>query len=135
MVSNINESLHIFIDNDWKLNKRIILFKLVKLPNTGHSLSVEIRNVLYEWALQNKIFTINLDNAAYYNQTVAHLKLTLQLFVDGDLFYVLCCVHILNLIVKETMHVYKTFVLVIKNTVVTIMSSANRISEYRKICQ
>ena len=78
---------------------------------------------------------ISLDNASYYNQTVAHLKSTLQLLVDGDLFHVRCCAHILNLIVKEAMHIYETSVLVIKNAVVTIMSSGNRISEYRKICQ
>ena len=33
------------------------------------------------------------------------------------------------------MHVYETSVLVIKNAVITIMSSGNRISEYRKICR
>ena len=96
---------------------------------------MKIRNVLYEWVLQNKIFTISLDSATYYNQIVTHLKSTLQLIVDGDLFHVRCCAHILNLIVQEAMYVYETFVLVIKNVVVTIMSSGNRISEYRKICQ
>ena len=80
-----------FIHNDWKLNKRIISFKLIELPYTGHSLGVEIRNILYEWALQNKIFTISLDNASYYNQIVAHLKSTLELLVGVDLFHVCCC--------------------------------------------
>ena len=33
------------------------------------------------------------------------------------------------------MHVYEASVLIIKNAVVIIMSSANRILDYRKICQ
>ena len=59
----------------------------------------------------------------------------LQLFVNGNLFHVHCCIHFLNLIVKKTMRVHETSILIIKNAVVTFMSSGNRISEYRKICQ
>ncbi|KAF7823715.1 zinc finger BED domain-containing protein RICESLEEPER 2-like [Senna tora] len=69
----------------------------------------EVALCLREWGIDNKIFSITLDNASYNDVMVNSLKQRLSinrtLLCDGALFQVRCCSHILNLIVQAGMKV------------------------------
>jgi hypothetical protein len=62
-----------------------------------------ILNLLQEWGIDKKIFTITLDNASVNDHCVELLKQKLNikraLLCEGEFLHLHCCTHILNLIV------------------------------------
>ncbi|XP_059436041.1 zinc finger BED domain-containing protein RICESLEEPER 2-like [Corylus avellana] len=94
-----------FINKDWVLTKRVLNFSFMPPPHNGISLSDVIYNLLQEWGIENKIFSITLDNASSNDSCVGFLKEKLNmkkaLPCDGDFFHMRCCAHILNLIVQD----------------------------------
>ncbi|KAL3517827.1 hypothetical protein ACH5RR_020416 [Cinchona calisaya] len=60
---------------------------------------------LKEWGIENKIFTISVDNASNNDVAIRLLKDTFSmsknLVCAGKLFHVRCCTHILNLMVQD----------------------------------
>lgn len=61
-----------FIDDDWKLQKRIINFCLVE-DHKGETIGRKIESCLLEWNI-DCIFTLIVDNASSNNTTVKFLK-------------------------------------------------------------
>ncbi|KAL6963507.1 hypothetical protein U1Q18_052805 [Sarracenia purpurea var. burkii] len=116
-----------FIDNEWNLNKRIIAFHpMDHHPIDGKSIAIEIRNVIMYWGLSNKIFSITLDNAAYYNEVISYLKRHLTLPIDGKLFHNRCCAHIINLVVQDGLRFHDKSIYKIKNAIKYISVSAKK---------
>ncbi|KAK4258897.1 hypothetical protein QN277_005293 [Acacia crassicarpa] len=80
-------------------------------PHSGSQMSKKVYDCLKEWGIDDKIFSITLDNAST-NDTLQDLlkdRLLMQnnfsLVYNGEFFHVRCCVHILNLIVQEDLKV------------------------------
>ncbi|XP_059435370.1 zinc finger BED domain-containing protein RICESLEEPER 2-like [Corylus avellana] len=94
-----------FINKDWVLTKRMLNFSFMPPAHNGISLSDVIYNLLQEWGIENKIFSITLDNASFNDLCVGFLKDKLNmkkaLPCDRDFFHMHCCAHILNLIVQD----------------------------------
>lgn len=94
-----------FVDDDWKLQKRILNFSFMPPPHTGVALSDKIYKLLVDWGIEKKLFSMTLDNASANDCFVELLKGQLMLrdaiLMDGEFFHVRCCAHILNLIVQE----------------------------------
>ena len=78
-------------------------------PHIGFELCKKVFVFLNDWGIENKIFSITLDNAFANDVLQKTLKsqLVLQkgLVCDGEHFHVCCCAHILNLIVQEGLKV------------------------------
>ncbi|GJZ33572.1 zinc finger BED domain-containing protein RICESLEEPER 2-like protein [Tanacetum coccineum] len=55
---------HWFNPESWLLMKRTIAFKLFGYPHTGSNLRKILQDTLIEYNLDNKVFTISLDNAS-----------------------------------------------------------------------
>ena len=74
-------------------------------PHNGVSLSEKMYNLLCEWEIENKVFTVTLDNASSNDVSVDILRTQLSirkaLVCNGDFFHLRCCAHILNLIVQD----------------------------------
>jgi hypothetical protein len=91
-----------FISKDWILTKRVLIH-LCPPSYNGNSLSDMILNLLQEWGINKKIFTITLDNASVNDHCVELLKQKLNikraLLCEGEFLHLHCCAHILNLIV------------------------------------
>ena len=91
-----------YIDNEWKLNKRIISFKIINAPHNGKNIASLINDEIIDFGIRDKIFTITLDNASNNDAAVSRLKRYWQIKEDQcKIFHVRCCAHILNLIVKD----------------------------------
>ncbi|KAK9048859.1 hypothetical protein SSX86_032174 [Deinandra increscens subsp. villosa] len=94
-----------YIDNNWRLQKRVLSFVHVPPPRTGREIGYAISSCLKEWEIMGKIFSISVDNASYNDKVVSTLKDDLsrvkKLPCGGRLFHVRCCAHILNLLVKD----------------------------------
>ncbi|XP_020591842.1 zinc finger BED domain-containing protein RICESLEEPER 2-like [Phalaenopsis equestris] len=93
-----------FIDNDWKLVKKIIYFKPLVPPFNGTLFADEIALCLSMWNIDTKIFTITSSNASYDDNFVDTLKGCLlakkNLLIGGCFFQVRSCCQILDIIVK-----------------------------------
>ncbi|KAF7835659.1 putative PIF1 DNA helicase/replication protein A1-like protein [Senna tora] len=94
-----------FVDENWKLNSKILFFCKMEPPHTGIELANRVFECLKEWGIDRKMFFLTLDNA-YANDNMKDIlkeQLSLQnnFLCNGDFFHVRCCAHILNLIVQE----------------------------------
>ena len=98
-----------YVDEEWKLNSKILAFCSMPLPHSGPELAQKIFDILVDWKIENKVFSLTLDNACANNVVVQILKTRLQiqnsLLCKGEYFHVRCCAHILNLIVQEGLKV------------------------------
>ena len=63
-----------YIDNEWKLNKRIISFKIINAPHNGKNIVSLINDEIIDFGIRDKIFTITLDNASNNDAAVSRLK-------------------------------------------------------------
>ncbi|KAJ9552952.1 hypothetical protein OSB04_016997 [Centaurea solstitialis] len=93
--------------NCWRSSHQRIEYMVI----TGHFIDKNWRfddfgNCLKEWEIENKIFTISVDNAAYNDRVVRTLKDNFsrekRLSCEGRLFHIRYCAYILNILMKDT---------------------------------
>ncbi|XP_054821595.1 zinc finger BED domain-containing protein RICESLEEPER 2-like [Prosopis cineraria] len=119
-----------FVDENWKLNSKILSFCKMEPPHSGHELASKVFESLCDWEIEKKIFTVTLDNASA-NDCMAEIlkeRLILQnnLICDGEFFYVRCCAHILNLIVQEGLKVTNVAINKIRDSIKYVKVSESR---------
>ncbi|XP_031267880.1 zinc finger BED domain-containing protein RICESLEEPER 2-like [Pistacia vera] len=92
-----------WIDGTWRLNRRVLNFVHLPPPCTGVMIADSISKCLTEWKIENKVYTVSVDNALSNNIAIRILRENFEvmgnLICEGKLFHVRCCAHILNLIV------------------------------------
>lgn len=123
-----------YIDDDWRLDNKILEFCEMKSPHTGDLIATKIFESLKEWGLEKKIFSITLDNATNNNSMVRILAGKLQmtsgsgggLLCDGKYIHVRCCAHILNLIVKNGLELANSLLHNIRESVRYVKASPQR---------
>uniref|UniRef100_A0A5B6YQP7 BED-type domain-containing protein n=1 Tax=Davidia involucrata TaxID=16924 RepID=A0A5B6YQP7_DAVIN len=119
-----------YVDENWILQKKILNFRHVPPSHNGPILAEKVINLLKEWGIEKKIFTLTLDNAKYNDGLVevlkSHLSLTDTLFCGGEFFHVRCGAHILNLIVQDGLKVIDEAVFKIRESVKYVRGSEGR---------
>ena len=68
-----------FIDKNWVLFKRVLSFSFMPPPHNGVSLAQKIYDLLQEWGIDKKIFSLTLDNASTNDLCVENLKAKLNM--------------------------------------------------------
>ena len=63
-----------FIDSSWKLQKRVLNFVYLPPPRRGIEIADSIYKCLKEWGIENKIYSISVDNAFANDSTIRILK-------------------------------------------------------------
>ena len=67
-----------------------------------------------DWKIRDKIVSISVDNASANDNCINRLKVDFSnrrnLPLDGKLFHVRCCAHILNLLVQDGLEIIKPIV-------------------------
>src|SRR5438128_44612 len=126
-----------FIDNEWKMQKRIIKYIDVKTPHIGAELFKNILNCIQDWGIEDRLFGITLDNAASNNTMVDLLRSNLVdkkvLHVQGKLFHHRCAGHVINLIVKDGLKFVESIVGNIRESIKYIRSSQSRKQMFKEI--
>ncbi|XP_019427048.1 PREDICTED: zinc finger BED domain-containing protein RICESLEEPER 2-like [Lupinus angustifolius] len=124
-----------FIDAGWKLQKRVLSFVKVPAPRRGVDVADAIFKCLKSWGIDEKVFSISVDNASYNDSCLKTLKENLscdsRLVLDGALFHVRCCAHILNLLVQDGLKEIKDVIYNIRESVKYINHNDSRL---KKIC-
>ena len=81
-----------FVDDNWKLNSKILCFVHMPPPHSGVELAVKLFESFKEWGIEKKIFSLTLDNASSNDnmQDILKEQLTLHdsLLCDGEFFHI-----------------------------------------------
>ncbi|RYE17496.1 MAG: DUF4413 domain-containing protein, partial [Sphingobacteriaceae bacterium] len=122
-----------FIDDNWKLHKRIINFFLV--PNhKGDTIGRELETCIREWGI-TKVVSVTVDNASSNDTALTYLQRRLQdipgcVLLDGKSLHIRCCAHIVNLIVTEGLKEIDDSIEMIRNAVKFVRSSTTRAKKF-----
>ena len=123
-----------FIDEEWKLQKRIINFCLIE-NHKGETIGREIERCLREWGIEN-VFTITVDNASSNDGAISYLQKKLDarggLVCGGKYLHMRCCAHILNLVVNEGIKEQQPCIESIRNSVRFVRSSPQRLKKFKE---
>ncbi|KAI0489235.1 hypothetical protein KFK09_029077 [Dendrobium nobile] len=119
-----------FIDNNWRLQKKIISFDYMPPPHDGLALFEKLQQLLIDWKLDSKLFSITLDNASANTVSVDflrnHLNLQNALICNGEFFHMRCCAHIVNLIVQEGLKDIDSSVMKVRESIKYVKGSQSR---------
>jgi hypothetical protein len=119
-----------FVDKDWVLHKRVLNFSFMPPPHNGISLCEKMYNLLQEWGIETKVFSITLDNASANDVAADLLRQQLNikraLVCFGEFFHLRCCAHILNLIVQDGLKEIETALQKIRDSVKYVRGSQVR---------
>ena len=85
------------------MQNKIIRFIYVPSPHTSEMLHEELMECLLDWNIDLKLSSITVNNCSTNDSMINMLvdSLSGHLILDGSLFHMWCCAHILNLIVKD----------------------------------
>ncbi|XP_031248675.1 zinc finger BED domain-containing protein RICESLEEPER 2-like [Pistacia vera] len=128
-----------WIDTNWRLNKRVLSFVRLKPPRGGVQIADSVFNCLREWGIENKVFTISVDNASSNDLAIKVLKenfsITKKLLCGGKLFHVRCCAHILNIMVQDGLSQIRHIIKDVRDSVYYINQSESRLQIFSEIVQ
>ena len=120
-----------FIDDNWKLNKRIINFCLI--PNhRGDTIGKQLEACLLAWGI-DRICTITVDNASSNDVAIDYLRRHMKgNILGGESLHMRCCAHILNLVVSEGLKEHNDSIIRVRNVVRYVRSSPARMEKFKR---
>ncbi|KAK2384737.1 zinc finger BED domain-containing protein RICESLEEPER [Trifolium repens] len=123
-----------FVDADWKLNSKVLNFCRV-YPPTGGEMCETMIELLNDWGIEKKIFSLTLDdtfeNNVLQEQLKNHLGLQNGLLCDGEFFHARCFARVLNLIVEEGLKLVGDAVCKIRESVIFVRHSKSRRENFK----
>ncbi|XP_048496333.1 zinc finger BED domain-containing protein RICESLEEPER 2-like [Beta vulgaris subsp. vulgaris] len=122
-----------FIDNDWKLNKRILIFFISS--HKGEAIGKDIEKCLLAWGIEN-VMTVTADNASSNDTAIVYPKKRLNNWrtsvVKGEFLHVRCIAHIMNLVVTDGVKLVSDSLHRVQNAVRFVRSSSNRVEKFKR---
>jgi hypothetical protein len=122
-----------FIDDKWKLHKRILNFCIVD----DHKRETIVRRVelcLRAWGIDS-IFTLIVDNASSNNGTIKFLEIVTKdwkgTILEHKFLNMRCCAHILNLIVGDGLKKHDSSIAKVCDAVSYVKSLPNRFQTFK----
>ena len=123
-----------YVDKDWMLKSKILAFSHMKPPHVGNDLSLKVLEILKDWGIERKIFSITLDNAFLNDNMQNILKenlcLSNSLLFSEEFFHIRCFAHILNLIVQDGLKVASDTLHKIRQSVLYVRASESRMKKF-----
>ncbi|WVZ51679.1 hypothetical protein U9M48_002795 [Paspalum notatum var. saurae] len=123
-----------FVNGDWDLQKRILPMRLIDCSHSGVNIAERIADVVAEYGLTDKIFSITLDNASANSKAMETQSPFLSGYVSPLLLHQRCACHIINLIVKSASEELKHFLDDFRTAILFLNSSNQRIAAYKSFC-
>ncbi|RZC53648.1 hypothetical protein C5167_012502 [Papaver somniferum] len=97
-----------FIDQNWKLQKRIILFCQIE-GNMGSDIGQMLERCLLDWGLED-VFGVTLDNASANTKAIEYLKQSVIGWtsspVRAEYLHVRCAAHVLAIVTRDAVRLY-----------------------------
>ncbi|CAD5312077.1 unnamed protein product [Arabidopsis thaliana] len=117
-----------YVDVDGVLKTKILSFCAFPPPHSGVVIAMKLSELLKDWGIEKKVFTLTVDNASANDimQSILKRKLQKHLVCSGEFFHVRCSTHILNLIVQDGLEVISGALEKIRETVKYVKGSETR---------
>ncbi|CAA7057283.1 unnamed protein product [Microthlaspi erraticum] len=128
-----------YIDRKWQLKNKILVFNALPPPHSGIKLAMHLLEMLKEWGIDKKVFSLTLDNATSNDcmQDILKSQLVLRddLLCGGEFFHVRCSAHILNLIVQDGLKVIGSSLHKTRESIKYVTASESRDILFRRSCE
>nr|TKR74051.1 hypothetical protein D5086_0000299320 [Populus alba] len=128
-----------YIDEDWKLQQKILNFVTLDSSHTEDMLSEVIINCLMEWDVECKLFAMTFDDCFADDDIVLRIKDRISqnrpLLSNGQLFDVRSAAHVLNLIVQDAMETIREVTEKVRGSVRYVKSSQVIQGKFNEIAQ
>jgi hypothetical protein len=116
-----------FINDEWKLHKRIINFMHLEGRHTRANLSVSSMQNMASWNLDETLFALTLDNASSndvcIDTIISTLKYQGSIHCGGKFFHVRCAAYIIDLVARDGVTTILVIIANIRTLVVIVKSS------------
>ncbi|XP_019166614.1 PREDICTED: zinc finger BED domain-containing protein RICESLEEPER 2-like [Ipomoea nil] len=126
-----------FIDEEWKLNKKIISFVPIT-SHKGEAVAKVLETCLLDWGIRN-VYSITVDNASSNDTAIGFLKKKLMSWgtstVKGKYIHMRCIAHILNLVVQDGLKQCDSSVKRVREAVRYVRSSPVRLKKFRNLAE
>ncbi|KAG8369761.1 hypothetical protein BUALT_Bualt14G0047300 [Buddleja alternifolia] len=126
-----------WIDQNWRLQKRVLNFVEVPPPHRGVDIANVIWRCLEDWSIEGKIHTVSVDNASANDSAIENLKVFIRskkkLLCERSLFHVRCCAHILNLVAQDGLSEIKNVIECVHDSVDYIRRLDSRLKIFTEI--
>lgn len=127
---------YLFIDANWNLKKYILCMTDTNFSRTGSKLFKKIYEILVDWDIIKKLSSLTLDSTFVNDLCISLLKTNLnskKIFsLNGNLFHLRCCVHILNLIMQEGLKDVDHIIEKVRESIKFVKSSRLRKEKFLK---
>ncbi|XP_019189846.1 PREDICTED: zinc finger BED domain-containing protein RICESLEEPER 2-like [Ipomoea nil] len=124
-----------FIDDQWKLNKKIISFVPIS-SHKGEYIAKALESCLLDWGIKN-VFTVTVDNASSNDTALGFFKNKLLSWggssVRVQYMHMRCIAHVLNLVVQDGLRYAGPSVKKVRDVVRWVRSSPARLKKFREI--
>ncbi|KAL2927207.1 putative AC transposase, partial [Bienertia sinuspersici] len=125
-----------YIDNNWILRSHILNFKYFPPTHKGQDIYRFVQELIRDWNLEGKAFSMTYDNASSMDVMVSCLKTDPHSYsalpCGGSLFHVRCCAHILNFIVQSGLSVVGESVVKLRVACSYIDGSDHRLTKFHE---
>ena len=123
-----------FIDDDWKLHKRILNFCIVD-NHKEKTIGKMVESCLEEWNIEG-IFILTVDNASSNDVAICYLKEATNRWkctlLGNEFVHVRCCAHILNLIVTDDLKHHNKSIDRVHHAVRYVKASPNKLQTFKR---
>jgi len=124
-----------FVDANWKLISKVLNFRLV-YPPIAAEISERMIELLNDWGIEKKIFSLTLDDSFENNVMLEQLKNQLclrnGLLCDGEFFHAHCFASVLKLIAEEGLKLVSGAVYEIRDSIMFVRHSKNRRKKFKE---
>ncbi|KAL3849340.1 hypothetical protein ACJIZ3_011222 [Penstemon smallii] len=116
-----------YIDEDWKLQKKMINFISLDPSHTNEILSEVVIRSVKDWAIDRNLFSVTFDDCSAYDIMVSKIK--------DRLFDVRCVTHLLKSIVQEVIEPCRDLIHRIRESIRHVKSTQAILEKFNEISQ
>ncbi|XP_050218994.1 zinc finger BED domain-containing protein RICESLEEPER 1-like [Mercurialis annua] len=127
-----------YIDEDWKLQKKIINFVTLDSSHPEDMLSEIIIRCLMDWNIECKLFAMTFDDCSIDDDIVLTIKNQISQnrpLRNGQLFDVRSAAHVLNQIVQDTLEALREVIQKVRASVRYVKTSQEVHDKFTEISQ
>lgn len=96
-----------YIDDQWKLQKKILNFLTLDPSQTEDAISDLIIKCLIDWDVDRKIFSLTLDDFSCHNNIKEWFSQNRPVLKNGEFFDIRCSLHLIKSLMNDTMESLK----------------------------
>ncbi|XP_022749311.1 zinc finger BED domain-containing protein RICESLEEPER 1-like isoform X2 [Durio zibethinus] len=128
-----------FVDDDWKLQKKILNFITLDSSRTEDMLSEVIIKCLMDWDIESKLFAMTFDDCSTNDDIILRIKEQMSesrpQLSNGQLVDVRSAAHVLNSIVQDALEALQVVIQKIRGSVRYVRSSQSIQGKFNEIAQ